>query len=87
MSNLPSSGLTRAHVQILAAIRRVYLETGLPPSVPELMEEFGYRSPRLVSRKLALLVERGYLVVLGKSPGYVPVAKKGFCPCCQQRLP
>lgn len=58
--------LTAMHLKILDYIRQYIDEYGFPPSVRELAEGVGLRSPSSVQRHLDTLEQRGYLHRAGR---------------------
>lgn len=54
-------GLTKRQHEILDYIVRIHRDRGYPPSVREIGEAVGLRSPSSVHAQLATLAERGYL--------------------------
>lgn len=53
--------LTKRQQQILDFIRQTQDATGTTPSVREICEEFGYRSPNAAQDHITALVRKGYL--------------------------
>jgi repressor LexA len=56
-----SKKLTDRQATILAFIREFAVEKGYPPTIPEIQEEFGIRSPNGVNNHLKALIRKGYL--------------------------
>ncbi len=82
-----ADGLTPKQRSILQFYRDHYRETGIPPTVREVMAAMGFSSPNAVVCHVRPLVRRGFLVNRsGKSShGFMPVVPAGHCPCCGQR--
>lgn len=62
--------------KLLLFIRSYYLSNGVPPSVREMAEAMGFKSPRAVSYHLEHLMRQGVLIQRkGYGGMYIP---KGF---------
>ena len=53
--------LTKRQSEVLAFIASASAETGRPPTVREIADHFGFRSPRAVSDHLAVLERKGWI--------------------------
>ena len=56
-----SRKLTERQAAILSFIRRFAEEKGYPPTIPEIQEEFGIRSPNGVNNHIKALIRKGCL--------------------------
>lgn len=56
-----SKNLTDRQSVILSFIREFASEKGYPPTIPEIQEEFGIRSPNGVNNHIKALIRKGYL--------------------------
>lgn len=55
--------LTDAQQMVLSAIESHIADRGIPPSVRELQEDFGFKSPNGVACHIRALVRKGYLTL------------------------
>ena len=53
--------LTDRQAAIFSFIKEFAMEKGYPPTIPEIQEEFGIRSPNGVNNHLKALIRKGYL--------------------------
>lgn len=56
-----SKQLTDRQAAVLSFIREFAVEKGYPPTIPEIQEEFGIRSPNGVNNHIKALIRKGYL--------------------------
>lgn len=56
-----SKQLTDRQSAILSFIREFATDKGYPPTIPEIQEEFGIRSPNGVNNHIKALIRKGYL--------------------------
>ena len=56
-----SKQLTNRQASVLSFIREFAVEKGYPPTIPEIQEEFGIRSPNGVNNHIKALIRKGYL--------------------------
>ena len=69
------SELTPEQYRVFTCIVRHRSETGFPPTVREIAEKLGYRSPNNVRQHLRLIEQKGYIRLLpGKARGIEIVA-------------
>lgn len=62
--------LTTEQVRVLSFIQKSQQETGFPPTVREIAEALGYRSPNNVRQHLRLIEQKGFIRLLpGKARG------------------
>lgn len=66
----PPRPLTVRQTEWLACVRRLYAETGAPPTLADLMREMGLKSPATIRRTLILLARHGLLRELRTPGGY-----------------
>jgi LexA DNA binding domain-containing protein len=89
--NLPSeqsNDPTPRQLEFLEFIRRHILHHGLPPTIREIGEAMGVKSPNGVMCHIKSLRRKGLMrcVGYGKSRGWMPVVDEGCCPCCTRKL-
>lgn len=79
-----TAALTEKQARILDFIRRHYREAGLPPSLREVCDEFGFMSTNAAWCHIKPLLRRGYVrrICRGANHRYLPVVPEGCCPCC-----
>ena len=53
--------LTARQQAILSFIKEFALDKGYPPTIPEIQEEFGIKSPNGVNNHLKALIRKGYI--------------------------
>ena len=56
-----SKNLTERQAAILSFIKEFASEHGYPPTIPEMQEEFGIKSPNGVNNHIKALIRKGYL--------------------------
>jgi repressor LexA len=62
--------LTTEQQRVLAFVQKYRIEAGFPPTVREIAESLGYRSPNNVRQHLRLIEQKGYIRLLqGKARG------------------
>jgi len=56
-----SKNLTKRQASILSFIKSFAIEHGYPPTIPEIQEEFGIKSPNGVNNHIKALIRKGYI--------------------------
>ena len=56
-----SKVLTNRQAEVLSFIKEFAIEHGYPPTIPEIQEEFGIKSPNGVNNHIKALIRKGYL--------------------------
>ena len=56
-----SKNLTKRQASILSFIKNFAIEHGYPPTIPEIQEEFGIKSPNGVNNHIKALIRKGYI--------------------------
>jgi repressor LexA len=80
--------LTRKQAAVLEAIRQHQARHGIPPTVRQLSELFGFAYHTGVMSHLNALVVKGVLRHLqaGSARCYIPIVPDNCCPACGQKL-
>lgn len=63
MTAIREKPLTSRQREVLEFVRHFILTVGYPPTVREICERFGFRSPNAGKNHLARLVSKGYLTI------------------------
>ena len=56
-----SKELTHRQASVLTFIKKFAMEYGYPPTIPEIQEEFGIKSPNGVNNHIKALIRKGYI--------------------------
>ena len=56
-----SKELTQRQADVLTFIKKFAMEYGYPPTIPEIQEEFGIKSPNGVNNHIKALIRKGYI--------------------------
>lgn len=90
MANMTKAGdpLTNRQAEVLAFVAGYQAEHGLPPTLREIRDHFGIKSPNGVNETLKQLVRKGAMRHHGKakSRAYIAVPPPRCCPHCGERV-
>ena len=56
-----SKNLTKRQAAVLSFIKEFAIDHGYPPTIPEIQEEFGIKSPNGVNNHIKALIRKGYI--------------------------
>ena len=79
---------TERQAEVLEFIKAFYRAYGVPPTIREVMNHFGFRSPNGVMAHFHALEKKGLLRQThdGGWHSWIPVVPEGCCPCCGREL-